>query len=69
MERVPRARAQNREKARANATPETKIVDPRVKVAADKAGEPAKGPAAVRVKDKVRDKAVGDRLRGYPHVH
>ena len=81
MERVPGARAQNKEKARANATPEAKTVDPRVKVAKEKAREPAKGPAAVRVKDRERDKAVGGSLNkfsrqsnhrstiSYPHAH
>ena len=63
MERVPRARAQNREKARANATPNTETVHPRVKVAKGKARELAKGPAAVSAKDKERDKAVGGNLR------
>ena len=59
MERVPRARAQNREKARANATPKTETLHPRVKVAKGKARELAKGPAAVRVEDK----AVGGNLK------
>ena len=63
MERVPRARAQNREKARANATPKTETLHPRVKVAKGKARELAKGPAAVRVEDKERDKAVGGNLK------
>jgi hypothetical protein len=63
MERVPRARVQNREMARANAIPKTETVHPRVKVAKGKAGELAKGPAAVRVEDRERDKAVGGNLR------
>ena len=63
MERVPRARAQNREKARANAIPKTETVHPRIKIAEDKAGELAKGPAAFRVEDRERDKAVGGNLK------
>jgi hypothetical protein len=56
MERAPRARAQNREKARANATPKTKPVDPRAKVAADRAGEQEREPVAVRDKAGERDR-------------
>ena len=61
MERVPRVRAQNQEMARANAAPGKETVDPRTRVAADKAGELAKEPTAVRVEDKERDgDAVGN---------
>ena len=63
MERAPRARARNQEKARANATPGTETVHPRVKIAKGKARELAKGPAAVRVEDRERDKAVGANLK------
>ena len=61
MERVPRVRAQNQKMARANAAPGKETVDPRARVAADKAGELAKEPTAVRVEDKERDRdAVGN---------
>ena len=61
MERVPRVRAQNQEMARANAAPGTETADPRAGVAADKAGQLAKEPDAVRVEDKERDRnAVGN---------
>lgn len=61
MEQAPRARARNREKARANATPGTKTVHPRVRIAKDKAVGLAKGLAAVRAKAEERDRdAVGN---------
>ena len=61
MERAPRARAPNQEKARANAIPGTETVDPRARVAADKAGEQAKGPVAVRARAEEQDRdAVGN---------
>jgi len=61
MERAPRARDRNQEKARANATPGTKTVHPRVRIAKDKAVGPAKGRAAVRAKAEERDRdAVGN---------
>jgi hypothetical protein len=65
MERVPRAKVQNREKAQTDATPETEIVHRKVKVAReparDKAREQAKAPVAVRVEDEERGKAAGGR--------
>ena len=61
MEQAPRARARIQEKARANATPETETVHPRVRIAKDKAVELAKGLAAVRAKAEERDRdAVGN---------
>ena len=61
MERAPRARVRNREKARANATPGTETVHPRVRIAKDKAVELAKGLAAVRAKAEEQDRvAVGN---------
>jgi hypothetical protein len=61
MEQAHRARARNREKARANATPGTKTVHPRVRIAKDKAVGLAKGLAAVRAKAEERDRdAVGN---------
>ena len=65
MEQVPGAKAQIREMAQANANPETKTVDRKVKVAwettGDEAREKTKAQAAARVEDKNRDKAAGGR--------
>jgi len=65
MERVPGAKAQIREMAQTNANPETKIVDPKAKVAwepaGDRAREKTKAEAAVRVEDKELGKAAGGR--------
>jgi len=61
MERVPRARAQNREKARANATPGTETAHPRVRIAKDRAGTLAKELVAVRARAEEPDRdAVGN---------
>ncbi len=61
MERAPRARARNQEKARANATPGTETVHPRIRMTKGKTVELAKGMAAVRVKAEERDRdAVGN---------
>jgi hypothetical protein len=57
MERVPGEKAPILAKARIIAAPERGIVDRRVKVAEDRAREPAKVPAAVRAKEAERDKA------------
>jgi hypothetical protein len=63
MERVPGAKAPIRDLARANANPATKIVDRKVKVvwepAGDRAREKAEVKAAVRVKDAERCKTAG----------
>ena len=63
MERAPRDRARNQEKARANAAPETETVHPRVRIAEGKAGEPAKGPAAVRAKAEEQDRDAVENLK------
>jgi len=69
MERVPGAKAPIRNLARANANPETKIVDRKVKVvwepAGDRAREKLKAKAAVRVKDAERPRAAGGRPKYY----
>ena len=69
MERVPGAKAPIRDLARANANPATKIVDRKVKVvwepAGDRAVEKAKVKAAVRIKDAERSKAAGGRPKYY----
>lgn len=61
MERAPRARVPNRDKAQTDANPEAKIAHPKVKLAGDEAREQAKVPAAVRVEDEERDKVAGGR--------
>jgi hypothetical protein len=62
MERAPRARVRDQEKARANATPGTETAHPRIRIAEDEAVELAKGPDAVRVKAEKRDRdGVGNR--------
>ena len=56
MERAHWTRARNQEKARANAAQEIETVDPRARVAADRAGEQAKAPVAVRDTVEERDR-------------
>jgi len=73
MERVPRVRAQNREKAQTNVIPKTEIVDRKVKVAwepaRDRVREQAKAPAAVRVADEERGKAAGGKPKIFSYKH
>ena len=63
MEQAPRARVRDQETARVGATPGTETVLPRGRMAEGKAGEPAKGPVAVRVKARAAEpdrEAVGN---------
>jgi len=73
MERVPRVRAQNREKAQTKATPKSEIVERKVKVAWEPAGdrvrEQAKAGAAVRVADEQRGKAAGGRPKIFSYKY
>ena len=72
MERVPRVRAQNREKAQTNVTLKTEIVDRKVKVAWEPAGdrvrEQARAAAAVRVANEKRGKAAGGKPEIFSYI-